>query len=40
MTIEKLHEIMHSLGIWPEDNGASHDLMQIRSSGDWDKGKE
>lgn len=37
MTIEKLHEIMHTLGIRPEDNGASRELMQMRYGDDWDK---
>ncbi len=40
MTLEKLHEIMHTLGIRPEDNGASRELMQMRYGNDWDKGKE
>lgn len=37
MTIEKLHEVMHTLGIRPEYNGASRELMQMRYGNDWNK---
>lgn len=39
-TIEDLHVMMMADGVRPEDNEASQEIMQMCSSGDWDKGKE
>jgi hypothetical protein len=37
ITVERLREMMRARGVRPEDNGASHELIQMRYGDDWDK---